>query len=64
MSECVHLTGVEFGRYILRHEQLLLLSCPSPFLYITGPPGAGKTLVLALKAAEWAKAGDQVITVL
>jgi len=30
---------------------------------LTGPPGSGKTLLLGLKAVEWAKAGDVVIII-
>ncbi|XP_076435826.1 uncharacterized protein LOC143275531 [Babylonia areolata] len=63
VAECIHLTGVDFGRSILRQEQLKLLDSPSPFLCLTGPPGSGKTLLLALKAAEWAKQGDQVVVI-
>ncbi|KAL8582725.1 hypothetical protein ACOMHN_051511 [Nucella lapillus] len=62
-ADCIHLTGVDFGRSILRQEQLRLLDCPSRFFCLTGPPGSGKTLMLALKAEQWARQGDKVVVV-
>lgn len=63
VADCIHLTGVSFGSSILRKDQLALLDTASPFFFLVGPPGSGKTLLLALKAAEWAKQGDHVVVV-
>ncbi|KAK7094086.1 uncharacterized protein [Littorina saxatilis] len=64
VADCIHLTGVHFGRSILRQEQLdILQSKDNRFVFLSGPPGSGKTLLLGLKAVEWAKAGDVVIIV-
>ena len=33
------------------------------FVFLVGPPGSGKTLLLGLKAEEWARAGCNVVIV-
>ena len=62
-ADCVHLTGVNFGSSILHKDQLSLFKNPSPFFFLNGPPGSGKTLLLALKAADWVKQGDHVVVI-
>ncbi|KAK7480466.1 hypothetical protein BaRGS_00028283, partial [Batillaria attramentaria] len=62
-ADCINLTGVCFGRSILREEQLNIMNSEDRFVFIAGPPGAGKTLVIGLKAAEWAMEGYHVIIV-
>ncbi|KAK7484414.1 hypothetical protein BaRGS_00024299, partial [Batillaria attramentaria] len=62
-ADCINLTGVCFGRSILREEQLNIMNSEDRFVFVIGPPGTGKTLVLGLKAAEWAMEGYHVIIV-
>lgn len=61
VADCVHLTGLRYGRHILNEDQLEILDSKDQFVYLTGPPGSGKTLMLGLKGIYWAKKGDHVI---
>lgn len=61
LSDCIHLTGLRFGRDVLRNDQIQILESDDRFVYLTGPPGSGKTLLLGLKAVEWALAGHKVV---
>ena len=63
VADCVHLTGLRYGRPLLRSDQLDVLDSQDHFVYLTGPPGSGKTLVLGLKGVEWANRGDHVVVV-
>nr|KAG5697688.1 hypothetical protein BaRGS_000573 [Batillaria attramentaria] len=44
-------------------DQLHVLNSQDKFVFLTGPPGSGKTLVLGLKAVEWAREGDHVVII-
>ncbi|XP_076454333.1 uncharacterized protein LOC143289240 [Babylonia areolata] len=61
VAQCIHLTGLRYGRHVLRQDQLDILDLRHPFVHLTGPPGSGKTLVLGVKGVEWARAGDHVV---
>ena len=37
-----------------------MLERKDPSLFITGPPGTGKSILLALKAVQWVKQGHHV----
>ncbi|XP_076437397.1 uncharacterized protein LOC143276657 [Babylonia areolata] len=63
VADCIHLTGVQFGRSNLRQEQLDILDSPDRFVFLTGVPGGGKTLLLGLKAVEWARTGGVVVVI-
>lgn len=63
VADCIHLTGIRFGRSILRDNQVQILDSEDRFVCLTGPPGSGKTLVLGLKAVEWARAGHRVVII-
>lgn len=63
LGECINLTGVQFGSSILFPAQKTILDRDDQFLCLTGPPGSGKTLVLGVKALNWARDGHHVIIV-
>ncbi|XP_025083117.1 uncharacterized protein LOC112557460 isoform X2 [Pomacea canaliculata] len=44
-------------------EQVHLLNTATPRVFLAGPPGTGKSLVLQLKATEWLRCGCDVIVV-
>lgn len=44
-------------------EQVDLLNKAPPRLFMFGPPGTGKSVVLLLKATEWLRCGDDVYVV-
>lgn len=44
-------------------EQVDLLNKAPPRLFVFGPPGTGKSVVLLLKATEWLRCGDDVYVV-
>lgn len=41
-------------------EQVRLLNMAPPRLFLAGPPGTGKTVVLLLMATEWLRRGNNV----
>ena len=47
-------TGLQFSILALYPAQLRVLQSGAQRVFITGPPGTGKTVVLALKARQWA----------
>ncbi|XP_025079778.1 uncharacterized protein LOC112555555 [Pomacea canaliculata] len=44
-------------------EQIHLLNTATPRVFLTGPPGTGKSLMLQLKATEWLRCGRDVVMV-
>ncbi|XP_076437877.1 uncharacterized protein LOC143277035 [Babylonia areolata] len=64
-GQAVAETGLRFSSLSLTPTQVRLLDTrPEPrFLYLLGPPGTGKTVVLVLKALQWAQQGRKVIIV-
>ena len=59
-GELVSETGHRFTRLMLTPQQLDLLHHPPPFVYLTGPPGTGKTVLLYLRALDWLRAAHHV----
>ncbi|XP_025112337.1 uncharacterized protein LOC112575042 isoform X2 [Pomacea canaliculata] len=62
LGQAVSLTGERNTAVItLFPEQVHLLSERSSRLFVAGPPGTGKTVVLQLKGVEWLQYGDVYI---
>ena len=53
-------TGLQFSILALYPAQLLVLQSGERRVFLTGPPGTGKTVVLALRARQWALDGQVV----
>ena len=64
-GRCVHTqddviqeAGMRYQMYVLYPQQLEVYSaCHHKHVYLTGPPGCGKTLLMILKAAKWMSEG-------
>ena len=52
MGEAVSETGWRFSQVVLHPLQVDVLHNSQPFVYLTGPPGTGKSLVLVLRALD------------
>ena len=52
-GHCVAETGLQYSILSLHPYQLHILHNGQERVFLTGPPGTGKTVVLALKAKEW-----------
>ncbi|PVD18253.1 hypothetical protein C0Q70_20802 [Pomacea canaliculata] len=64
LGEAVWWTGECYTAVItLFPEQVHLLHTAPPTLFVTGPPGTGKTVVLLLMAIEWLRCGHHVYVV-
>lgn len=61
-AEGVSLVGEIMASFVLTQQQLdLVLREPEPTkLFLNGPPGSGKTVVLVLKATCWLNKGHDV----
>ncbi|KAK7497153.1 hypothetical protein BaRGS_00011683 [Batillaria attramentaria] len=61
----LHDAVVETGRclknWVLSPQQVELQASKDPLVYLTGPQGTGKTVMLMLRALKWARAGRRVI---
>ena len=54
-------TGYRFGKFVLIKEQVdLLQNNEQPLMFLVGPPGTGKTVMLVLKALDWLRCGMHV----
>ncbi|XP_025107255.1 uncharacterized protein LOC112571998 isoform X2 [Pomacea canaliculata] len=53
LSQAVSATGMFFAEITLFPEQMLLLQTKTPLVFLDGPPGTGKTVMLQLMATEW-----------
>ncbi|XP_076446982.1 uncharacterized protein LOC143284199 isoform X2 [Babylonia areolata] len=65
MGQAVAETGLRFSSLTLTLKQVDILNThPEPcFVYVHGPPGTGKTVVLVLKAVQWAQRGQKVVVI-
>ncbi|XP_025114499.1 uncharacterized protein LOC112576346 isoform X2 [Pomacea canaliculata] len=64
LSQAVWWTGECYTAVItLFPEQVHLLHTAPPTLFVTGPPGTGKTVVLLLMAIQWLRCGHHVYVV-
>ncbi|CAL1532452.1 unnamed protein product [Lymnaea stagnalis] len=61
ISEAVDLCGKRFAKVVLLPHQVEVLCSNHKRLFLYGPPGSGKTLLLILKAREWLISGKTVI---
>ena len=60
-GEGVSETGERFTELVLNKEQIDILNNSSlDCVYVSGPPGTGKTVVLLLKAEQWMREGRDV----
>lgn len=60
LSDAVWFTGDCYAQITLFPEQVELLNLAPPRVFLTGPPGTGKTVVLQLMAMEWQVNGNDV----
>ncbi|GFR85738.1 hypothetical protein ElyMa_004181600 [Elysia marginata] len=63
MSEAVNLCAQRFSQVVLLPTQLQVLLSEHNRIYLYGPPGSGKTMLLILKAREWLLRGHTVILI-
>ncbi|GFO15953.1 hypothetical protein PoB_004245800 [Plakobranchus ocellatus] len=63
MSEAVKLCARRFSQVVLLPTQLQVLMSEYKRMYLFGPPGSGKTMLLILKAREWLIRGHTVILI-
>lgn len=59
-GEGVSETGERMTLIALYPEQMRLLSSQSARVFLTGPPGTGKSIVLVLKGLQWMSAGHDI----
>lgn len=53
-------TGERIIRLVLTPDQLRLLHLATPRVFLTGPPGTGKTVVMVLMGLQWLRQGHDV----
>ncbi|XP_076438208.1 uncharacterized protein LOC143277310 isoform X2 [Babylonia areolata] len=59
-AEAVAEAGLRWSALSLYPDQVDVLNRDDPIVYLCGPPGTGKTIMLVLKAMEWLQKGDDV----
>ena len=59
-GQAVAETGLQFSILALYPSQLLILRNAGDTVFLTGPPGTGKSVVLALKGKQWLHEGKEV----
>jgi hypothetical protein len=63
-GEGVAETGWLYTRLVLHPRQLAILNTPqAPLVFLTGPPGCGKSLTLLMKGLHWLGQGQRVLVV-
>lgn len=63
VSEGISQCAARFAKFVLLPEQLKILVSLENRVYLYGPPGSGKTLLLLLKAKEWLLDGRKVVLI-
>lgn len=53
-------TGERIIRLVLTPDQLRILHLATPRVFLTGPPGTGKTVVMVLMGLQWLRQGHDV----
>lgn len=48
------------GRFVLYPQQIYLLNTSQPRVFLSGPPGTGKTMTLILQGLKWLQHGNDV----
>ncbi|XP_076438825.1 uncharacterized protein LOC143277807 [Babylonia areolata] len=67
LEEAVQETAERYARIVLTREQLEILHRPTRRVFLSGPPGTGKTMLLVLRAQRWVEeegGGRAVVVVL
>ncbi|KAK7107741.1 hypothetical protein V1264_015606 [Littorina saxatilis] len=59
-GEAVSETAARFMDFVLHQNQIMILNSGEHLVYLTGPPGTGKTVMLILQAEQWLKNGHDV----
>ena len=62
-SESVYHTGENSRTLVLNDQQVEVIKSLKQYVFVTGPPGSGKTLVLAEKSVQWLQDGETVFLV-
>nr|KAG5692762.1 hypothetical protein BaRGS_009378 [Batillaria attramentaria] len=60
VAEAVSEVGSRFASIVLTPEQRAALDCQEQYAYLYGPPGSGKSVMLVVKARQWALADSDV----
>ncbi|XP_025101013.1 uncharacterized protein LOC112568121 isoform X2 [Pomacea canaliculata] len=60
LDQGVSAIGECFAQINLYPEQIEILHAACPRLFLAGPPGTGKSVMLQLRAAEWIRGGHEV----
>lgn len=60
LSQAIAYTGLVMARLTLYPDQVDILFKDEPLVFLTGPPGTGKSIVLAVKGLLWLKRGVDV----
>lgn len=48
------------GRFVLYPQQIYLLNTTQPRIFLSGPPGTGKTMTLIMQGLKWLQQGHTV----
>lgn len=60
ISQAIAHTGLVMARLTLYPDQVDILFKDEPLVFLTGPPGTGKSIVLAVKGLMWLRRGVDV----
>lgn len=60
VAEAASEVGSRFASIVLTPEQRTVLDCQTPYAYLHGPPGSGKSVMLVVKARQWVLGGSDV----